>query len=182
MSALLLALLFFKLGVEQRLRQIGVLRATGYPIATIRRLLLLEAVTLALAGALVGVGGAVGYACLIVYGLRTWWIGAVGTTLLQVHVTTPSLLIGAAGVVMAAVVCVFVSLRAVARLSPRALMAAQRLDSPSSSDPARARRNWRMAAVFGITGLALLALGFSGAPFRRVRSSGRARRCSSAAS
>ena len=78
-SALLLALLFFRLGVEQRLRQIGVLRATGYPVATIRRLLLLEAVTLAFAGALLGAAGAVAYAQLIVYGLRTWWIGAVGT-------------------------------------------------------------------------------------------------------
>ncbi len=160
-SALLLALLFFKLGVEQRLRQIGVLRATGYTIATIRRLLLLEAVTLATAGALIGVGGAVAYALLIVYGLRTWWIGAVGTTLLQVHVTASSLLIGAGGGVIVAVVCVFVSLRAVARLSPRVLMAAQSLDAPSSTDPARARRNWRMAAAFGVTGLVLLALGFA---------------------
>lgn len=159
-SALLLALLFFKLGVEQRLRQIGVLRATGYPVATIRRLLLLEAVTLAFAGALVGAAGAVAYAQLIVYGLRTWWIGAVGTTLLQVHVTVPSLVLGACGGVISAIVCVFVSLRAVARLSPRSLMTAQSLDSPSSSDPVRARRNRRMAAIFGLTGFALLVVGF----------------------
>ena len=159
-SALLLALLFFKLGVEQRLRQIGILRAAGYTISTIRGLLLVEAVMLALAGALVGVGGAVAYAHLIVYGLRTWWLGAVGTTLLQVHVTPLSLLIGAASGVTAAVVCVFVSLRAVARLSPRSLMTAQSLDTPMSADPALSRRHRRLAGFFALMGLALLVLAF----------------------
>ena len=36
-SALLLASLFFRLGVEQRLREIGLLRATGFPATAIRR-------------------------------------------------------------------------------------------------------------------------------------------------
>ena len=69
-SALLLAVLFFKLGVEQRLRQIGILRAAGYTMATIRRLLLGEAVMLAVVGGVLGVAGAVAYGRLIVYGLR----------------------------------------------------------------------------------------------------------------
>ena len=56
-SALLLAVLFFKLGVEQRLRQIGILRAAGYPMAAVRRLLLGEAVVLAVAGGVLGIGG-----------------------------------------------------------------------------------------------------------------------------
>ncbi len=49
-SALLLAILFFRLGVEARLKQIGILRASGFTIATVRRLLLMEAVALAVAG------------------------------------------------------------------------------------------------------------------------------------
>ena len=55
-SALLLAVLFFKLGVEQRLRQMGMLRAAGYPMAVVRRLLLGEAIILAVVGAALGVG------------------------------------------------------------------------------------------------------------------------------
>ncbi len=93
-SALLLVVLFFKLGVEQRLRQSGILRASGFTMATIRRVLLAEAALLAVAGGAVGAIGAVLYARLIVYGLRTWWIGAVGTTALHVHVTPTSLAAG----------------------------------------------------------------------------------------
>jgi ABC-type antimicrobial peptide transport system permease subunit len=54
-SALLLAALFFRLSVEQRLSQIGVLRATGFPVATVQRVLMIEGALFTLAGAGVGV-------------------------------------------------------------------------------------------------------------------------------
>ncbi len=41
-SALMLAALFFKLGIEQRLREIGLLQAVGFPLRKIRRLFLIE--------------------------------------------------------------------------------------------------------------------------------------------
>ena len=74
-SALLLVVLFFKLGVEQRLRQIGILRASGFTMADIRRLTLGEGAALALVGGALGALGAVLYGRLIVYGLGTWWVG-----------------------------------------------------------------------------------------------------------
>jgi putative ABC transport system permease protein len=160
-SALLLAVLFFKLGVEQRLRQVGILRASGYTMATIRRLLVAEALVLAVLGAIAGVAGAVAYGQLIVYGLRTWWVGAVGTTLLGLHVRPASLAIGAAAGVIAAVLCVLASLRAVARISPRALLTAQSLDVPHGLDGRRARRNKALAALAAAAGVALLVLAFA---------------------
>ncbi len=159
-SALLLAVLFFKLGVEQRLRQIGLLRAAGFATSTVRTLLLVEAVALAAAGALMGVAGAVAYAYLIVHGLRTWWVGAVGTTLLEVHIAPAPLAVGATSAIIAAIVCVFLSLRAVARLSPRGLLTGQGLDAATSEDPARVRRNTRLAALCGLVAVALLVVGF----------------------
>ena len=42
-SAILLAALFFRLSVEQRLPEIGLLRAEGYDLSTVRRLFMLEA-------------------------------------------------------------------------------------------------------------------------------------------
>ncbi len=159
-SALMLAVLFFKLGIEQRLRQVAILRASGFTVGIIRRLFLAEAVALATIGALLGVAGAVLYARVIVHGLRTWWVGAVGTTLLDVHVTPVSLIAGAAGGIVAAVICIFVSLRAVARLSPRALLTAQSLDAAVTADPRRSRRNKLMAAAFALLGLLLMTLGF----------------------
>ncbi|HSC26362.1 MAG TPA: FtsX-like permease family protein [Vicinamibacterales bacterium] len=160
-AALLLAVLFFRLGIEQRLRQIGTLRASGYSVAAVRRVLLGEAVVLATAGAGLGVLGAIAYAQLVVYGLRTWWIGAVGTTLLTVHVSLPSLAAGALGGIAAAIVCVLVSLRAVARHSPRALLAAQALDVADAVDPRRARRSRRAAVLLAAAGGMLLAVGFA---------------------
>ena len=158
-SALLLAVLFFRLGVEQRLKQIGVLRAAGFPVATIRRVLLLEAVLIAAAGSAAGVAGAIVYADLIVYGLRTWWVGAVGTTLLRVHVTWLSPAIGAAAGVIVSAACVALSLRAVARLSPRALLTASSLDAGAAHSAGGRLYRW-IAAALALVALAAIALGF----------------------
>jgi putative ABC transport system permease protein len=158
-SALLLTVLFFRLGVEQRLRQIGILRASGFTIAHVRRLLLAEALVLAAAGSALGVIGAIAYGQLIVYGLRTWWSGAVGTTLLELHVSVLSLAVGAAAGILAAALCVVLSLRAVARLSPRALLTAQAIDLPAAG--ARGARRARvLGIVLAVAGLVMLAGGF----------------------
>lgn len=159
-SALLLAVLFFKLGVEQRLKQIGIMRAAGYSIGRIRGLLLTEACALAVAGSVLGTLGAVAYGRLVVFLLETWWSGAVGTTLLDLHVSPVSLAVGAVAGVLAAVLCVAWSLRAVSRMSPRALLSAQSIDVPASADPRRARRSSRIAAVCTVAGFALIAGGF----------------------
>ena len=83
-SALLLAALFFKLGVEQRAREVGLLRAVGFGPAQVRRLFLGEgAAARRSSAASLGVLGALGYAWLIMFGLRTWWVDAVGTTALD---------------------------------------------------------------------------------------------------
>ncbi len=159
-SALLLAVLFFKLGVEQRLRQVGVLRAAGFTMATIRRLLLGEAVVIAALGGVLGVLGAIAYGQLIVHGLKTWWVGAVGTTMLELHVSPLSLVAGAAGGVIAAIVCVLVSLRSVGRLSPRSLLTAQSLDTTVAAGARRSSRRKILAASLGVLAIALTAVGF----------------------
>ncbi|HXQ72518.1 MAG TPA: FtsX-like permease family protein [Pyrinomonadaceae bacterium] len=121
-SALLLTALFFKLGIEQRLREIGTLQALGFSAGRIRWLFLAEGVLLAIIGSLLGVLGAIGYAKLLMYGLKTWWVGAVGTTALVLHVSWQSMLIGAVGGVVAAVVCVVLTLRKLGSSSTRGLM------------------------------------------------------------
>jgi ABC-type antimicrobial peptide transport system permease subunit len=93
-SALLLAALFFRLGVEQRLREIGTFKALGYSSRTIRGLFLSEAALLAMLGSLTGAVGAVAYAWLMLLGLRTWWVDAVGTRGLALHLSPTSLAIG----------------------------------------------------------------------------------------
>ncbi|HEY7544611.1 MAG TPA: ABC transporter permease, partial [Blastocatellia bacterium] len=122
-SALLLTALFFKLGIEQRLREIGLLRAVGFPTSRIRSMFLIEGAILALIGSFAGLLLAIGYGWLMMYGLRTWWVGAVGTTQLQLHVSAASLIYGSAGGILAALICIAWTIRSIARFSPRSLLA-----------------------------------------------------------
>jgi putative ABC transport system permease protein len=124
-SALLLSALFFKLGVEQRVREVGLLRAVGFGPGDVRRLFLGEGVLLSVAGSLLGILGALGYGAVMMYGLRTWWVDAVGTTALNLHVTAASLVAGAVGGVAAAVACIWWTLGSLSRVSERALLTGQ---------------------------------------------------------
>ena len=155
-SALLLASLFFRLGVEQRLREIGALRALGFAETGVRRLFWAEAAVLSSVGGLLGAAGAVGYAELIMWGLRTWWVDAVGTTLLSLYVSPLSLAAGIVGGMLAAVLSIAWTLRAVAQATPRALISGTLPDSVGRARPGAGR-------VAGVTRHAPAALGLLGA-------------------
>src|SRR5258708_18998811 len=118
----MLSALFFKLGIEQRLREIGLLQAIGFPASKIRRLFLAEGLLLAIIGSLIGLAGAGGYGQFVIVGLRTWWVDAVGTTMLRLHVSPLSLGLGAAGGIIAALLCVVWTLRGLGKESTRTLL------------------------------------------------------------
>jgi putative ABC transport system permease protein len=139
-SALMLTTLFFKLGIEQRAREIGTLQAIGFSDSAIRRLFLAEGTLLAVVGSLIGLGGAVGYAALLMYGLRTWWVDAVGTTALTLHVSWMWMVVGALGGVLAAVVCIYFTLRRLGRSSTRSLLAGAIQTEDFSRKGAKAQR------------------------------------------
>ncbi len=119
----MLTTLFFKLGIEQRAREIGTLQALGFSDTGIRRLFLIEGTLLAGLGSLLGLIGAIAYAALLMYGLRTWWVGAVGTTDLRLHVSWVWLVMGAVGGVLTSIVCIFFTLRSLHKSSTRSLLA-----------------------------------------------------------
>jgi putative ABC transport system permease protein len=159
-SALLLVGLFFKLGIEQRLREIGILRATGFSGSMIRNLFLTEGIILATIGSLAGLVGAVGYGWLMMYGLRTWWIDAVGTRLLSLHVSPVSLIIGGAGGVFAALIFIYWTLRALAAASPRSLLSGGVEKAKGKSEEeglfSRYFTAFVAAVIFGVFGVLLL--------------------------
>jgi hypothetical protein len=152
-SALLLVSLFFKLGIEQRAREVGLLRAVGYDTPAVRRLFLGEGVMLAAVGAAIGLLGAVGYAWLIMTALGTWWVDAVGTTALSLHVSPASLLAGAAGGLLATVICIWWTLRGLRRVTERSLLAGQ-VSLADDAQPTAARRNGRLAAALALGAVA----------------------------
>ena len=155
-SALVLAALFFRLSVEQRAREIGLLRAVGYTTRRVRRLFTTEGLLLAIAGSVFGIAGALGYGWLMMTGLRTWWSGAVGTRELTLHVSAMSLAAGAAGAVLAAVVCIWWTLRSLSRLSERDLVTG-RVASGSFAGTRRSTIVLASAAGLAVSAAALIA-------------------------
>ena len=154
-SALLLTALFFKLGIEQRLREIGTLQAIGFAASRIRTLFLAEGLLLSVLGSLLGLLGAIGYAALLMYGLRTWWVDAVGTTSLTLHISWQSMVFGALGGVVAAVVCIFLTLRKIGRSSTRSLLTGTTTDT----DEIRTTRSYmRLVAIATTVGAVVLLI------------------------
>lgn len=149
-AALLLMALFFRLGVEQRRREVGLLTAIGFSGVKIRRLFLYEGAVVAWTGALTGVALAPVYAWVIVTGLTTWWRGATGTGLLRLSLDWPPLVAGFAGGVGIALLTVWLSLKSWEGLMPREVQSA----AGAAEWPA-----WMKGLAPGavVAGLALLA-------------------------
>jgi ABC-type antimicrobial peptide transport system permease subunit len=159
-SAILLSALFFKLNVEQRIRDVGLLRAVGISPATVRRVFLGEGLCLSLAGAVIGSVGGVFYAGAILWALRNWWIGAIGTETISLHVSPVSIVLGVIGGVVAALACIALTLRSLRRISERSLLAGE-LDTAGRAG--RVGRSSVLIAVLAfMTALALLIAGAIG--------------------
>jgi putative ABC transport system permease protein len=122
-SAMMLTALLFRLGVEQRAREVGLLLATGASAARVRRLFAGESLIVAAVGAAVGGVAGVAYAAFMVHGLNTWWVDATAAPFLELHVTPRSIAIGLAAGLTVAMVTIWRSLRRFATLAPRQLLA-----------------------------------------------------------
>lgn len=157
-AAALLVAMLFRLNIEQRARQLGVMSAVGFRPKSLRGLALLEGMTLALIGGLVGLAGAVGYTWLMVAGLRTWWTGAVGTTAMELHVEPRTLAIGLLASLCVAFAAVLWGVWRVGR-TPEARLLAGGWNDPSQSKQRGGRWATRFGLAGGALGLVLLVLG-----------------------
>jgi putative ABC transport system permease protein len=157
-AALLLAYLFFAVGLEQRTTEVGLLAAVGFSPAKIRSLFVREGAVLATIGAVAGAAAAIGYSALILYGLRTWWVGAVGTRDLTLHVDPRALAAGVIGTLVVGLAALWLGVRSMSRRSARALLKG---DAPLQSKRS-AMATKAAAALFLMAGAALLAAASSG--------------------
>jgi ABC-type antimicrobial peptide transport system permease subunit len=154
-SALLLAGLFFRLGVEQRYAEVGLLRAAGLTPGRIRSLFLAEGALLALAGGVAGAIGAVAYASFVLFGLGNWWVDAVGTRDLVLTVSPLHLLGGVLGGVVSAGAAILLTLRGVRSISPRRLLAGA-TEASETSGVVLATRSRTVAIGAAATGAVLI--------------------------
>ena len=157
-SALLLTGLFFRLGIEQRKREIGTLRSLGFSASRIRAVFLLEGAALSLAGAAVGTGVALAYGALILLGLRTWWFDAVGTRLLGLHASAAPLGEAALAGVLVGLGSVAWTLRGLQPETPRGLLA-------GAQKSATGRWRWIAGGVAAMLAAGLVGVGGAGGFF-----------------
>jgi hypothetical protein len=122
-AAVMLVAMLFRLSIEQRARQLGLLSACGFAPNALRNTCLKEGLLLAIVGGVIGSALAVGYTALMIHGLRTWWVGAIGTTALRLHVTPATLAGGFVGSVVVALLAILWAVRRVSKSSPASLLA-----------------------------------------------------------
>ncbi|HET9225693.1 MAG TPA: FtsX-like permease family protein, partial [Thermoanaerobaculia bacterium] len=154
LSAVLLVGLLFSLSVERRAGELGLLLSVGYPIRKVRRRLLAEGAVLAGLGSLLGLAGAAGYAWLLMAGLRSWWLPAVGTPHLFLHVSPLSLIIGWTASVLTVLLAIAWTIRRLSKLPAPALLAGS--TAVQGSKEGRLAR--RLAPGAALVAVILLAL------------------------
>ena len=158
-AALILVALLFQFSLEQRITEIGTLLALGFRPKQVRRLLLAEGTALALIGGAIGVLGGIYYAKAMLLGLTTLWREAVGTSALQFHVTSMTLLIGLFASVVVSALTLWLAIRNQARRPAHELLSqGAELEGQISPGPL-ARRDWTkwVAIVTGIGAVGLVA-------------------------
>jgi ABC-type lipoprotein release transport system permease subunit len=153
-AALLLVGLLFRLNLDRRAGEIGVLVASGYPRRTVRALLLGEGGSLAAVGGVIGLAGAAFYAWALLRLLRAWWPGGLDESLLSLHVTWQSLALGYGLSVAVSVLTIILAARLLGRVAPRALLAGETTEASSSAPGQGGAPRWSLRAS-----LACLVLG-----------------------
>lgn len=150
--ALLVGMLF-RIGVEQRSREIGILQAIGYPLVKVRRRFLYEGGIIASIGSLIGCLLAVGYAQLMIFGLQTWWLPAIGTPFMELHASPWSLLSGvliSLGVVM---ISIRVTVHKLGRASTVSLLAGGTDFVDATTGKPKTRKRGYLPFLFALIGI-----------------------------
>lgn len=156
-SALLLVSLLFRLGLEGRSREFGVLLGVGWSSESVGRQVLTQGVVLAAIGGLLGIAGGALYAGVMIYGLTTWWSGAVGTRALFLHLKVGSLITGWLIAVVISTLMIWRTSRQLRAMSPRALLSNAGLNGSLAVGQSGAPGRWVVWISTGISAMLLVA-------------------------
>ncbi len=154
----MLIAILFRLGVDERAGEVGLLLALGWPMRRVRRMLLAEGAVVATGGAILGAVIGVGYAWLMIAALKTWWLAAIRTPFLQLYVGPATLVAGALVGVLISLAVIYWSLSRLKRVNVRALLT-DRVTEPVGPRIVTSRRAPIIAAAALVAALAVGAAG-----------------------
>lgn len=158
-AALMLVGLLWKLSLDRRAPEIGLLLATGLRLATVRRWYAVEGVVVSSAGALVGLGLAVAYAWLMLRLLALLWPDGELGQLLTLHVTAQSLLIGLFATILLTAGVVWWAVRSMRHVAP--VMLLRGVTEPAYESGGKAAPGRAGPIVAGLSGLVATVAGAS---------------------
>ncbi len=157
LAALLLVGLLFRLNLDRRASEFGLLTAIGYRPWAITRLMLGEGVLLAVVGTAVGCAAAVAYAALLVQFLGAIWPGGTLQSFLRAHYTVLSFVYGGAASLVVSVLTILWSVFSLGRVAPSALLAGQ--TTVDGGTVRRKRIRWSFwIGIVALMGLAVLSV------------------------
>lgn len=162
-AALLLVGLLFRLNLERRAAEVGLLRAAGYSLRTIRWLLLGEGAILAALGSLLGIAGALLYAACLLKALTAAWPASLDPSFLGLHLTPTSLIVGYFAALVVSLLTILWAVRLLGQSAPAALLAGSgiehRLSAAGGRQPAIGYRasTWVMCLA-ALGAIVLIAL------------------------
>lgn len=122
-SAVLLTGMLFKLQVQRRGRQLGLLGAMGFTTSRVVKLSLMEAIGPTMVGGVLGMGLGVGFTAWMIRELGTRWIAATGTDGLRLFVTPGAMGIGFGVGIVISMGVMAISAWRIRRQNPASLLA-----------------------------------------------------------
>ena len=153
-AALMLIIVLFRLGIQQRASQIGLLLAVGLSRKQTIRMWVGESAIVASIGAFVGCGLGIGYGKIMLAGLSTWWVDAIATSFLEFHISPRSLVIGYLLGVIMSVATIAWSIRATKAVTACRLLGGN-TEPPLSSSPINQTRSKWIALILLAAGILL---------------------------
>lgn len=168
-AAVLLVGLLFRLGIDNRAAELGILAALGLRRRLITRLFLVEGLVVAALGGMLGSVVGVLYAKLMIGGLNTLWVAAIVNPFLRLHINYNSMAQGAIGGTLVAAIAILLSVRRVDLRWPRQLMAGYIENSQSRIHHPQTARGFAtktFIATIAIAVLVAVLLGSVGQEFQ----------------
>ncbi|HEY2910287.1 MAG TPA: ABC transporter permease, partial [Gemmataceae bacterium] len=159
-AALMLVGLLFRLSLDRRAKEIGLLLATGYSVKQVRGLLLGEGLAIAVLGAVIGLAAAIAYNELLLRVLTALWPDREVASFLRPHETATSFAIGYSATGIMALVAAWLGIRGLVKVAPPALLRGETATWRAGHFSGRSRLFLRMLVIASVLiGIALIAVG-----------------------
>lgn len=157
-AALMLVGLLFRLSLDRRAKEVGLLLATGFAVQHVRRLLLVEGLLVAATGAALGLIAGVAYNRLLLVVLLDLWPDEGVKAYFKPHATPLSFALGFGVTVLMAFVAQWWSVRGLVKVTPPALL---RGETALPADTTAGTGLFTKVATIGslLLGFALIAAG-----------------------